>query len=74
MDWSQVLAIAGATVGSTFGFFLIVREDIKAIKEDIKAMDERWGKFFERMDDKMLRMDDKWERLSEKHFEGKQKA
>jgi phosphotransacetylase len=74
MDWSQVLAIVASTIGSTYGFFLIIREDIKAIKEDIsltksihredvQRMDDKWERLFERMDKKLERMDDKWEHL-----------
>lgn len=67
MDWSQVLAIAVATIGSSYGFFLIIREDMN-------KMDARWEKACERMDANMLRTEEKWERLFEKFFEGKQKA
>lgn len=67
MDWSQVLAIAAATIGSTYGFFLIIREDMN-------KMDARFEKAFEKMDAKMSQSESEWKRLYEKHHEGKRQA
>ena len=59
MDWIQVLTIVAATIGSTYGFFLIVRDDMKMLKEDMIRIDEKW-------ENRFLAMDEKWERLFEK--------
>jgi len=39
MDWTQTLTFIGTTIASVFGFFLIIRDDIK-------KMDEKWERLF----------------------------
>lgn len=52
MDWTQVLTIVVATVGSTYGFYMITERRMNRLED------------FHRED--MARIDDKWERLFEK--------
>lgn len=60
MDWMQVLTIIVATVGSTYAFFMIIkeridrmetfhREDMKAFRDEFKIIDEKWERLFERL-------------------------
>lgn len=39
MDWTQTLTFIATTIASVFGFFLIIRDDIK-------KMDEKWERLF----------------------------
>ena len=65
MDWAQTFTIVGTTLGATFGFYLIIRDDIK-------SMDNRHREDMVRMDERFIRMDKKWERLFEKLFDKEQ--
>ena len=57
MDWTQTYTILGttltATLGATFGFYLIIRDDIKSMdnrhREDMIRMDKKWEHLFERL-------------------------
>ncbi len=48
MQWSQVLIIVGSIIGSTYIFFMIVREDVKFFKEQMVRMDAKWDRLFEK--------------------------
>ena len=50
MDWAQTFTIVGTTLGATFGFYLIIRDDIK-------SMDNRHREDMVRMDERFIRMD-----------------
>lgn len=59
MEWTQVLTIVGVTVGSTYAFFMIVREDMNQMREDMIRLDNKF-------EEKFVKMDEKWERLFER--------
>lgn len=52
MDWMQTFTFVATMAASTFGFYLIIRDDIKKMddrhREDIKNMDSKWERLFER--------------------------
>lgn len=59
----HALTIVGATIGSTYAFFIIIREDTKDFK---KSMKEDMIRLYTHHREDMKRIDDKWERLFER--------
>lgn len=49
MDWMQVLTILGATVGSTYIFYMITEKRIDRLDEALIRIDEKWERLFERL-------------------------
>lgn len=44
MDWTQTLTIIATTVGSTYAFYLVVKEDIRRHDEELKDMRKEFSK------------------------------
>jgi hypothetical protein len=70
MDWMQVLTILGATVGSTYVFYLITEKRIDHLNEALIRLDDKWdARFFaldEKWESRFVAIDEKWERLFER--------
>lgn len=41
MDWTQTLTFIATTIASVFGFFLIIRDDIKKMDEKLERLFEK---------------------------------
>lgn len=66
MDWMQVLTIVAATVGSTYGFYMITERRIDKLDAILIRIEDKWDEKFVRMEEKFVKMDEKWEHLFER--------